>query len=78
MGEMSLFVVSGDNVDFNSTELTVVITAGTNNSTVNITVINDTIVEGDETFIMNLNVLSPGIIASNITIAHAIIIDTTS
>ena len=75
------FAVSGDNVDFNSTAQTAVIKAGTNSSTINITVINDTIVEGDEMFAVNLNVpssLAPGIIAGTIITANATIIDTTS
>ena len=40
---------------------------------------DDTIVEGDETFTMNLNVpVSPGIMAGAITMATATIIDTSS
>jgi len=45
---------------------------------VNIAVVNDNIVEGNETFTMNLNVpvlLGPGIIAGDITMATGIIID---
>ena len=58
---------------------TAVITAGTNSSTVNIAVVNDDIVEGDETFTMNLNVpFSPGIVAGAITMATVTIIDTSS
>ena len=71
----------GNNVDFNSTTQTAVITAGTNSSTVSIPVMNDNIVEGDEMFTMNLNVpasLGPGIIAGAITMATATIIDTNS
>ena len=59
----------------------VVITAGTNNSTINIPVINDSIFEGDEMFTMNLNVpasLGPGIIAGAITMATTTIIDSSS
>ena len=45
----------------------------------NISVTNDNIVEGDEMFIMNLNVsVSPGIIAGAITMATVTIIDTSS
>ena len=58
---------------------TAVITAGTNSSTVNIAVVDDDIVEGEETFTMNLNVpVSPGIVAGAITMATATIIDTSS
>ena len=60
---------------------TVTITAGTNSSTINITVINDNIVEEDEMFPMNLNVsssLAPGIIAGDITMATVTIMDTSS
>ena len=68
----------GNNVDFDSALQTATITAGTNTSTVNIAVVNDNIVEGNETFTMNLNVpalLGPGIIAGDITMATGIIID---
>ena len=65
--------------DFDSTTQTAVIAAGTNSSTVNIAVTDDNIVEGDETFTMNLNVpVSPGIVAGGITMATGTIIDTTS
>ena len=65
--------------DFDSTTQTAVITAGTNSSTVNIAVTDDDIVEGDETFTMNLNVpVSPGVVAGDITMATGTIIDTTS
>ena len=60
---------------------TVTITAGTNSSTINITVISDNIVEGDEMFTMNLVIsssLSPGIIAGDITMATVTIMDTSS
>ena len=70
---------TGGNVDFNSATQTVTITAGTRSSTVDIRVINDDIVEGDEMFTMTLNVpTSPGITAGDITMATGIIIDTTS
>ena len=72
-------LVSGSNVDFNSAIQTATITAGTNSSTVNIAVIDDDIVEGDETFTMNLNVLMlPGITAGAVTMSTATIIDTSS
>ena len=73
------FVALGNNVDFSSVTQNAIITAGTNTSTVNIPIENDDIVEGDETFTMNLNVpVSPGIIAGTITMATATIIDTSS
>ena len=70
----------GNSVDFNYAMQTVTIAAGTNSSTVNITVMDDDIVEGDEMFTMTLDVLatSPGIIAGAITMATATIIDSTS
>ena len=72
-------VFLGNKIDFNSTTQNIIITAGTNSSTVNITVIDDDIVEGDETFTINLNVpVSPGILAGAITMATAVIIDTSS
>ena len=65
--------------DFNSALQYATITAGSNSSTVNITVRDDKIVEGDEMFTMNLNVsLGPGIVAGATTMATATIIDTTS
>ena len=73
------FCLLGGNVDFNSAAQNATITAGTNSSTVNITVTNDNIVEGDELFTINLNVpVSPGIIAGAVTMSTATIIDTTS
>ena len=70
---------TGSNVDFNSATQTATIAAGTSNSTINIRVIDDDIVEGDEMFTMTLNVpTSPGITAGDITMATGIIIDTTS
>ena len=69
----------GGGVDFNSATQTATITAGASSSTINITVINDNIVEGDEMFTMTLNVpTSPGITTGNITMATATIIDSTS
>ena len=45
----------------------------------NIAVTNDNIVEGNETFTMNLIVpVSPGIVAGTVTMATATIIDTSS
>ena len=57
------------------------ITAGTNRSAVNIALVNDDIVEGDETFSMSLTVpssLGPGIRTGVITSATVTIIDTSS
>ena len=69
----------GGGVDFNSATQTATITAGASSSTINITVIDDNIVEGDEMFTMTLNVpTSPGITAGSITMATAIITDSTS
>ena len=69
-------------LDFDFTLQTItIIVAGTNSSTVNILVTNDTVVEGDETFDMGLTVpspLGPGITSGNITKASVTIIDTTS
>lgn len=65
--------------DFDSSTQTAVIIAGANSSTVNIAVVDDDIVEGDETFTMNLNVpVSPGIVAGDVTMATGTIIDTSS
>ena len=70
--------------DFNSTMQVVIIAAGTNNSEVNISVTNDNIVEGNETFNMNLSVpsvpslLSPEITIGTITSATVTIIDISS
>ena len=71
----------GNNIDFDSAPQNITITAGTNSSTIQITVINDNIVEGNETFIMSLTVptsLGPGITTGAITSATATIIDTSS
>ena len=67
--------------DFNSTMQTVKLSAGSNISSVNISVKDDNIVEGNETFRMHLAILSslgPGIITGTITSATATIIDTSS
>ena len=72
-------VLNSGGDDFNSATQTATITAGSSSSTVNIAVVNDNIVEGDETFTMNLNItVSPGIMAGAITMATATIIDTSS
>ena len=74
-------LTAGGNVDFNSAMQTVTITSGRNSSTVNIAVLNDNIVEGEETFTMELNVpisLSPGITSGAISMATAYIIDASS
>ena len=71
----------GDKSDFNSTDKTTKIVAGTNNSVVNIEVIADSIVEGNETFSINLNVSSPlgrGVIVGSVTNATGIIIDSST
>ena len=67
--------------DFDSKIQTVTITAGTNRSMVNIPVTDDKIVEGNETFSMNLTIpssLGPGIRTGTITSATITIIDTSS
>ena len=66
--------------DFISATQTVTITAGANGSMVNIPLINDDVVEGDETFSMSLTVPSsfgPGITTGNNTSAIVTIIDRT-
>ena len=71
----------GSNTDFDSAPQTVTIIAGTNSSTIIITVINDNIVEGNETFNMSFTLpssLGPGITTGSITNATATIIDTSS
>ena len=76
-----LFSHVGNDIDFYSAPQTITITAGTNSSTINITVIKDNIVEGNEAFNMSLTVpssLGPGITTGNITSATATIIDTSS
>ena len=76
-----LFWHLGDDIDFDSDPQTINIIAGTSSSTIQITVINDNIVERDESFSMSLTVpslYSPGISAGNITSATATIIDTSS
>ena len=60
---------------------TITIAAGTTSSAVNISVTDDNIVEGDETFSMSLSIPSShgtGLTAGAITSATATIIDTTS
>ena len=71
----------GCGIDFHSAPQTVTICAGTSSSTINITMTNDNIVEGNETFSMSLTVplsLSPGITTGAITSATVTIIDTSS
>ena len=78
---MLLHMYVGGNIDFNSTPQTITITAGTNSSTINITVINDNIVERNEIFNISLTIpssLGPGIKAGDITSAVVTIIDTSS
>lgn len=72
---------TGNNVDFDSTTQTTIITAGTNSSTVNVTVINDNIVEEDEMFTMYMSVspsLGPSIITGAVTNVTATIVDSSS
>ena len=60
---------------------TVRIVAGENITRVNVTVMDDKIVEGDETFNMRFTILSslaPEVIAGSVTSATGIIIDTSS
>ena len=67
--------------DFNTTMQTVKLSAGSNISSMNISVKDDNIVEGNETFSMHLAIpssLGPGIITGTITSATATIIDTSS
>ena len=76
---LQYLTVEGD--DFNVTPLTATFPARATNTTVRVAVANDNIVEGDEMFIMSLNVpssLAPGIIAGSVTKATVTIIDTTS
>ena len=75
----------GNDVDFNSTMQTVTIINGTNSTTVNIPVIDDDIVEGDEMFNITLSLPSSlngtGVVLASdndIVSATGIIIDTTS
>ena len=74
-----LLVAIGDSIDFNSTTQTVTIIAGTNNTTVNITLQDDDIPELDEMFNITLAVPpSSGsiILARNLESAIAVISDT--
>ena len=67
--------------DFDTVIQTVTIFAGLTSSTVNIPVINDNIVEGNETFSMSLSVpssLGPKVTTGTITSAIVAIIDTSS
>ena len=77
---MCSFVILLEN-DFSLTTQTVTITAGTNSSMVNIPVTDDNIVEGDETFSMNLTVpssLGPGITTGTIISTTITIVDSSS
>ena len=76
-----LIMYVGGNVDFISAPQTITIIAGNNSSTMRILVVNDNVVEGNETFNMNLTIppsLGPGIKAGIVTSATATIIDTSS
>ena len=71
-------IFKGD--DFNTTPLNATIPAGATNTTVRVAVIDDDIVEINETFKMNLTVpsLHQGIGAGSLTSATGIIVDTTT
>ena len=78
-GYSSFVFISGNDVDFNSTMQTVTIVAGTNSSTLNVTLNDDDIVEENQTFKIALLVLSsPGskITPDAMRNATGIIIDT--
>ena len=45
-------------MDYDSTPITATFTAGTNSTTVNVSLINDSIVEGPETFDLNFTIPS--------------------
>ena len=67
--------------DFNTSSINITIPAGATYTTVSVVVIDDDIVEGDETFDMNLHVpssLAPAVITGSVTNATGIIADTTS
>ena len=75
------YLAVGGDVDFRSTTQYAKIVSGNSRSTVNIAVTNDAIVEGDETFTLQLNVpssYSPSIRAGTLTSATATIVDTSS
>ena len=68
-------------MDFDSADEMAKIVAGSNRSVVNITVIDDNIVEGDEMFNMSLTVpssLSPGVVTGSVTSATGIIMDSST
>ena len=74
-------IMLGNNIDFDSAQTIATITAGSTIGAVNISVANDSIVEGSETFNMSLTVppsLGARITAGNITKITATIIDTSS
>ena len=67
--------------DFNPSTQTATIIAGKDSATVNITIMDDTIIEGNENFNMSLSVPSlfgPGIKLGDKSKAIGVIIDTTS
>ena len=67
--------------DFYAGPLTVTIPAGATNTTVKAAVTDDNIVEGNETFYMNLTVpssLAPNIVAGTLSSTLGIIIDSSS
>ena len=67
--------------DFNSATQNVTISAGHNMTTINITIMEDKVVEQNENFIITLTVplsLAPGIVAGSVTNTTVTIIDTTS
>ena len=55
---MFQYTTLGNNTDFNSTMQTVAVAAGSNNTTANISVIDDGIPEGDEMFNITLSLPS--------------------
>ena len=75
------FVYSLGSNDFNSVTQTATIVAGKSSITVNITIADDSSVEGNENFNMSLNIpssLGPAITAGDRNRAIGVIIDTTS
>ena len=73
------YIYNTDN-DFNTTSFNATILAGATSTTVRVAVTDDDIVEGNETFNMNLNVpssLSPSVVAGLVTSATGIIMDST-
>ena len=69
------------NMDYDSTPLTAIFTAGSTRATVNVPVTNDNIVEGPETFDLTFTIpssLEDQVIPGNITNATGNITDNTS